>query len=224
MSLCVGFDETNYHLDIISYFKNVDYIKINLAFHKWEKIKLINYIAQRNNIKVILDCKIGDIENTQKAYLKKYKHFDGLTINPYMGYDVVKPFLNSHLECFVLLITSNPTRGDFQSLIYKQVLNRIIYWHKENPKIGIVLGATIGEELFNEVIQILFDRLKYLPKILIPGIGTQGGNIVSILENVKKITGGKFLNNLIFSNSSGIMKSKCPLEKIKEMHLNIKKV
>jgi orotidine-5'-phosphate decarboxylase len=224
MSLCVGFDDTSYGSSIINNFKNVDYLKINLAFHSEEKIKEILEVANKNNIKVILDCKIGDIERTQKAYLKKYKGFYGVTVNPLMGFDVIKPFMNSNLKPFVLLMTSNKSREDFEEIIYHRILTKIVEWIKLGYEINIVLGATVEEEIFKEIISYLYINLDYyLPKILIPGIGTQGGNIKNILEIVVSVTKGEYLKNLIFSNSSQIMKSTKPLEEIEKMNLELNK-
>ena len=219
MSLCVGFDETDYQASIIDNFEDVDYIKINLAFNTETKIKEIQKKAQENNIKVILDCKIGDIKETQKAYLEKYNSFFALTINPFMGADVIEPFIGHHLNCFVLLLTSNKSREDFELNIFDSLLEKLLFYIENNNNIGIVLGATIPDKYFEIVFNSFYKKLKILPKTLIPGIGRQKGNVKSILDIAKKITNNdrKEIKKLIFSNSSQIMKSNNPLLEIKKM-------
>ena len=78
----------------------------------------IEYIPE--GIPVIADAKRGDIGNTAKAYARAI--FDELgagavTVNPYLGFDAVEPFLNyKDKGVFILCRTSNKGAADFQSL------------------------------------------------------------------------------------------------------------
>ncbi len=166
--------------------------KPNLAFYEALGIdglvalqKTVEHIAGK--IPVIGDAKRGDIGNTAKAYAKSLFEafgFDAATVNPYLGYDSIEPFLGyKDKGVFILCRTSNPGAADFQDLacssaktghapqrLYKVVAQKAREWNQAN-NIGLVVGATYPEELL-EVRQIC-------PQItlLIPGIGAQGGSL-----------------------------------------------
>jgi len=99
-----------------------------------------------------------------------------------MGEDSVKPFLEyPDRMVFILTLTSNKGSLDFQRLdaegepFYKQVINKSKLWAAHDV-IGYVFGATHPEELLG-IRQIIPDNF-----VLIPGIGTQGGNIKQIMK------------------------------------------
>ena len=85
--------------------------KLNTAFYEsngikgWESlIKTLNYIPE--NIFSIADAKRGDIGNTSQMYAETFFKkipFDSVTVNPYMGSDSVKPFLDFDGKWVVLL-------------------------------------------------------------------------------------------------------------------------
>ncbi len=136
------------------------------------------------HVPVILDVKRGDIGNTAKKYAAAaydYLGADAVTINPYMGFDAVQPFLRPGKCVFVLCLTSNPSAADFQFLetggkpLYERVAMRASEWAKEG-EIGLVAGATEPEAL-----KRIRDIAGGLP-ILIPGIGAQGGGIRETVE------------------------------------------
>jgi orotidine-5'-phosphate decarboxylase len=160
--------------------------KPNLAFYEAMGIrglqalkKTVNYIPKE--IPVIGDAKRGDIGNTAAAYAKAlfdYYKFDAVTVNPYMGYDSVKPFLDyKNKGIFVLCRTSNSSASDFQDLVdnsgmklYQAVALRAGDWNK-GGNVGLVVGATYPEEL-KEIRKLCPDM-----PLLIPGIGVQGGDL-----------------------------------------------
>jgi len=159
--------------------------KVNSAFYEMygmyglEALKqTIEYIKDQE-IPVILDAKRGDIGNTALAYAKAvfevYKA-DATTVNPYMGYDSIEPFAEwSNKGTFVLCLTSNPGRGDFQTIgegepLYIKVAKKVNELNK-NGNLGLVVGATNPAEL-KLIREIALDM-----PILIPGIGAQGGSI-----------------------------------------------
>ena len=160
--------------------------KINLAFY--EAFGKKGYILLEKTIDfipkeiiIILDGKRNDIGNTAKKYAKalfeKLKA-DAVTVNPYLGSDGIKPFLEYKDKCsFILCRTSNPSAVDFQNLkaenktIYYHVASKIKDWNKNN-NCGAVVGATYPNEL-KEIRTILGDNIP----LLIPGIGKQGGNV-----------------------------------------------
>lgn len=160
--------------------------KPNLAFYEAMGIrglqtlkKTVAYIPR--DIPVIGDAKRGDIGNTAAAYARAlfdYYKFDAVTVNPYLGYDSVKPFLDYRNKgIFVLCRTSNSSASDFQDLVdnfgmkfYQSVALRAGDWNKAG-NVGLVVGATYPEEL-KEIRKLCPDM-----PLLIPGIGAQGGDL-----------------------------------------------
>jgi orotidine-5'-phosphate decarboxylase len=142
-----------------------------------------------DDIYVIADCKRSDIGNSAKHYAQAFFDYfgvDSVTVNSYMGYDSVEPFLNyREKDVFVLVVTSNVGAADFQlrkidgKRFYELVLEKIIEWNKDG-NIGAVVGATKLEQLAQ-----IRECYPQLP-LLVPGIGAQGGSA----ENVAEIISG----------------------------------
>lgn len=156
------------------------------------------YAKQRGMI-VIADAKRGDIGTTAQGYSNAFLgktpienieeeifDVDFLTVNPYMGTDCIKPFIEDCIKyekgLFVLVKTSNPSSGELQDLklengkeIYMQVTELVEKWGKdligENgySSIAAVVGATYPEQL--EQIRNKAPHTFFL----IPGYGAQGG-------------------------------------------------
>lgn len=133
----------------------------------------------------IYDVKRGDIGNTAKQYARaafETLKMDAVTINPYMGFDAVKPFIeNPKNGAFVLCLTSNEGSGDFQqqtlddgSPLFIQVANKCTEWNSSD-NIGLVVGATKPEYLTK-----IRSATNDLP-ILAPGVGAQGGDLEQTL-------------------------------------------
>ena len=158
--------------------------------------KTVEYCKAKDLV-VIGDIKRGDIGSTSAAYAvghlgqvqvgsKKYAGFDEdfTTVNPYLGSDGVKPFMDVCKEekkgIFVLVKTSNPSSGEFQDRVidgrplYELVGEKVAQWGDElmgdgYSYVGAVVGATYPE--MGKVLR------KIMPKtfILVPGYGAQGG-------------------------------------------------
>lgn len=158
--------------------------------------KTVDYCKEKGLI-VIGDVKRGDIGSTSTAYAvghlgrvtigsKSYAGFDEdfITVNPYLGSDGVKPFIEVCKEqnkgIFVLVKTSNPSSGEFQDQkvdgtpLYELVGKKVVQWGEEcmgdtYSNVGCVIGATYPE--MGKVLR------KLMPKtyILVPGYGAQGG-------------------------------------------------
>ncbi|HEV2128376.1 MAG TPA: orotidine-5'-phosphate decarboxylase [Thermomicrobiales bacterium] len=139
-------------------------------------------------IPVILDCKIGDIGSTASAYATAWLDtldVDAITVHPYLGEDSLEPFLSrTDKGVFVLAKTSNPGSGDLQDKtlaetgepLYRYVARRVASWADIYPAtVGLVVGATWPEQL-REIRGVAPD----LP-ILLPGLGTQGGDLKASL-------------------------------------------
>lgn len=163
--------------------------KPNFAFYELLGIdginalkKTIEYIPK--NIPVIADAKRSDIGNTSKAYAKEifeYYGCDAVTVNPYLGFDALEPFINyKEKGVFILCRTSNPGAMDFQSLtcnvqpvpqhLYEVVARKSREWNKFD-NIGLVVGATYIEEM--ALLRQNYPEMLFL----IPGIGAQGGDV-----------------------------------------------
>ena len=168
--------------------------KLNLAFYEAlddEGIdamkRTVKYIP--DDIPVIGDAKRGDIGNTAKAYAKAIFSnlgFDATTVNPYLGFDSIEPFIQYWDKgVFILCRTSNPGAVDFQSLpletkrghfpLFEIVALRASQWNKHG-NIGLVVGATYPEEL-----KLIRQNHPDMP-LLIPGIGAQGGKLASAVR------------------------------------------
>lgn len=166
----------------------------------WEGMKVfqrtIDYCHEKDLI-VIGDIKRGDIGSTSAAYAaghlghvtikdKKYYSFneDFITVNPYLGTDGIKPFIDVCKEenkgLFILVKTSNPSSGEFQDRLvdgrplYEYVGEKVTEWGRRHmgerySYIGAVVGATYP--LMGKVLR------KIMPQafILVPGYGAQGG-------------------------------------------------
>ena len=159
--------------------------------------KTIDYCKSKDLV-VIGDIKRGDIGSTSAAYAvghlgkvqvgsKCYVPFDEdfATVNPYLGSDGVKPFIEVCKEenkgLFILVKTSNPSSGEFQDQLvngrplYELVGEKVAQWGEEHvgqsgySYIGAVVGATYPE--------MGATLRKLMPKtfILVPGYGAQGG-------------------------------------------------
>ncbi len=160
-------------------------------------VKTVDY-AKSKDIVVIGDIKRGDIGSTSSAYAVGHvgrvsvgsKSYDApfdedfVTVNPYLGTDGVKPFVDVCKETgkgiFVLVKTSNPSSGEFQDQkidgrpLYELVGEKVAEWGEAHmgdsySYVGAVVGATYPE--MGKVLR------KIMPKtyILVPGYGAQGG-------------------------------------------------
>ncbi len=179
--------------------------KIQIAFYsaygKEEEVVLtVDYIHKNYpQIPVILDAKRGDIGNTAECYAKeafvRYKA-DALTINPYMGFDSLQPFLD-HKEKGVIILcrTSNPGAKDLQDLqidgqpLYKHVASKAAKEWNKNQNVLLVVGATYPKELA-EIRSITGDMI-----FLVPGIGAQGGDVEAAVKNGIDSTGAGLIIN-----------------------------
>lgn len=158
--------------------------------------KTVKY-CQEKGLLVIGDAKRGDIGSTSAAYAmghlgrvkvgeKSFSAFgtDFLTVNPYLGTDGVKPFVDVCREedkgLFVLVKTSNPSSGEFQDQLingkplYELVAEKVVEWGEgcmdgTYSNVGAVVGATYPE--MSRILRKLMPGTYFL----VPGYGAQGG-------------------------------------------------
>ncbi|MFW9818006.1 MAG: orotidine-5'-phosphate decarboxylase [Candidatus Thorarchaeota archaeon] len=207
-------------------------VKPQIAFYeKYEAIDALKEtikIAHKNDLLVIVDAKRNDIGSTSEAYaynLFKNLNADACTVNGYLGFDGIKPFLDfKEKGVFVLAKTSNPGSKDFQDLfsirledvsqdktefeVKGQVLKRnyllmaeLIYeWSQNLPNFSNFtnIGAVVGATYPQELRHIR--EVVKNSFILIPGYGAQGAQ-------AKDIKDGFYENGLgaLINSSRGII-------------------
>lgn len=162
---------------------------------------LIDYIhTEHPDIPVILDAKRGDIGATAAQYAReafvRYQA-DALTVNPYMGFDSVEPYLE-YPDCglIVLCRTSNPGGSDLQNLevaggrkLYQHVAGLVAEKWNRHGQAALVVGATFPAELA-DVRKIVGEM-----PLLVPGIGAQGGDVQATVNAGKTATGAGLMIN-----------------------------
>ena len=178
--------------------------------------KTVDYCKEKDLV-VIGDIKRGDIGSTSSAYAvghvghvkvgsKSYAGFDEdfVTVNPYLGSDGIKPFIDVCKEenkgIFVLVKTSNPSSGEFQDQLvdgrplYELVGKKVAEWGELHmgqsySYVGCVVGATYPE--MGKVLR------KIMPKtfILVPGYGAQGGKAADLVPYFNNDGLGAIINS-----------------------------
>jgi orotidine-5'-phosphate decarboxylase len=178
--------------------------------------KTVDYCKEKDLV-VIGDIKRGDIGSTSEAYAighlgkvsvgsKSYAGFDEdfVTVNPYLGTDGIKPFVDVCKEekkgLFILVKTSNKSSGEFQDRLidgkplYEYVGEKVAEWGADcmgdsYSYIGAVVGATYPE--MGKVLR------KIMPKsfILVPGYGAQGGKAEDLVPYFNEDGLGAIINS-----------------------------
>nr|AIF06745.1 orotidine 5'-phosphate decarboxylase (pyrF) [uncultured marine group II/III euryarchaeote KM3_195_B08] len=163
-------------------------IKPNYAYfaqYGFLGMSALKNIIQRykNKTLIILDAKRGDIGKSSEAYATELYDFwgaDGSTVSPYMGADSVKPFLRKNKLTYMLCRTSNKGAKDFEELscngkkLYEYVAEKSLEWG-----CGLVVGAT--SDSIKKIVSITKNKVP----LLIPGVGSQGGDLKMVLESIK---------------------------------------
>ncbi|HEX9172404.1 MAG TPA: orotidine-5'-phosphate decarboxylase [Telluria sp.] len=138
------------------------------------------------HIPLILDAKRGDIGATAHQYAREaFDRYgaDAVTVNPYMGFDSVEPYLEwSERGVIVLCRTSNAGGSDLQFLdvggvpLYQHVARLVAEKWNRNGQLALVVGATFPDELA-QVRAIVGDM-----PLLVPGVGAQGGDVAATVR------------------------------------------
>ncbi len=173
--------------------------------------KTLTYLRDKYpQIPVILDAKRGDIGSTAVMYAKEaFDHYkaDAVTVNPYMGTDTLKPFLDDKEKGVIILCrTSNKGSGDFQNLkiegdgrrLFEIVAEKAVKDWNYNGNVCLVAGATYPEEL-GVIRKIVGDM-----PLLVPGVGAQGGDVEAVLKHGLNSQG----TGLVINSSRGILYAK----------------
>lgn len=168
--------------------------KPNIAFYEsmgvagWMSLEMtVGYIRKNfPEIFIIADAKRGDIGNTSAMYAHAFfdnLDFDAITLSPYMGHDSIMPYLKyPNRWGIVLARTSNDGAEDIQNLVtesgkpvFEEVIEKAASWGTAD-NLMFVAGATRPDSL-RRIRQLVPDHF-----ILVPGIGAQGGQLKSVVE------------------------------------------
>ena len=138
------------------------------------------------DVPVLMDAKRGDIGSTAEHYAREaFERYgaDAITVNPYMGYDSLAPYLEYRDKgVFILCRTSNPGGADIQNLLlesgqrlYEHVAEQAATQWNKYGNMGLVTGATQPAELAR-IREITGDM-----PFLVPGVGAQGGDVAALM-------------------------------------------
>ena len=154
------------------------------------------------HVPIILDAKRGDIGSTAEQYaIEAFERYgaDAVTLSPFMGFDSVAPYLQYHGKgAFLLCRTSNPGGDDLQNQrlvglageprLYEHIAQLAQGPWNLNGQLGLVVGATYPEEIA---------RVRHIAPtlpLLIPGVGTQGGDAKATVKAGLSPTGPIVVN------------------------------
>jgi orotidine-5'-phosphate decarboxylase len=190
--------------------------KPNLAFYEarggdgWDELaETMDVLGDHApDVFAIADAKRGDIASTNEVYaaaLFDGLGFDAVTLQPYVGRDSLRPFLDrADRACIILCRTSDPGSGELQDLLvgdeplWEVVARRVRDEWDEHGNCMLVVGATYPDELRRA--RELCPGMTFL----VPGVGAQGGGAVEVVAAGIDAAGGGLLINasrsVIFSD------------------------
>ncbi len=159
-------------------------VKVNENFIRdfsLEDNRFVTDLARENGLLTIYDCKMGDIENTNKAglWLVQRMGYDFVTFNPILGnlHEAVKDAREIGVGILALLHPSNPSSRKYyrsfmanKKMLYELILDDVTASEAE----GVVLG--LHPDLNGEEIKLVRRKLGEERIILFPGVGAQGGD------------------------------------------------
>ncbi|MCX4160444.1 MULTISPECIES: orotidine-5'-phosphate decarboxylase [Paraburkholderia] len=162
--------------------------------------QLIAHIhAHHPGLPVVLDAKRGDIGSTAEQYAREvFERYgaDAVTVNPYMGFDSIEPYLEHDGKGVIVLCrTSNAGGSDLQFLdtagrpLYQVVAQLAAEKWNASGQLGLVVGATFPKEI--EVVRGIVGDMP----LLIPGIGAQGGDVEATVRAGRTASGAGMLIN-----------------------------
>jgi orotidine-5'-phosphate decarboxylase len=207
--LCVGLDVDPNRMPVADVFQfnqaiveaTADLVcayKPNLAFYEALGLsglkdleRTIKYIRQEAPHTIIIgDAKRGDIGPSGEAYARamfQFWGFDAVTVNPWGGRDTLTPFMEDERRgVFVWCKSSNPGSVDLQDLpiasagelemVYQHLAQEVQKWNLKG-NLGLVVGATYPQQLAE------VRRACPAMPLLIPGVGSQGGDLETAIRN-----------------------------------------
>lgn len=164
--------------------------------------KVIAFIHTQNpGIPVLLDCKVGDIDNTMSVYMRNILDVlgaDGMLVNPYMGDDVLAPFSKRPDKAAVVLVrTSNSGSSITQDIVlangspyWSHMLDLVVNRWNEARNLIPVVSSTATMDM-GYVRTIVPDDMP----ILLAGMGAQGGQLTALTPLLNKQRVGVYVNS-----------------------------
>lgn len=182
--------------------------KPNLAFFEalgsggWKVLESLTELIPHGKM-IIADAKRGDIGSTANQYKIAFfdkLQVDAITLNPLMGLDTLDPFLEDKSRgVYVLTLTSNPGSDQFLEKTLHQhfdttlaeYISRQLYQKNKTSEthLGMVVGATRAATAGNVL------QANPHAHLLIPGVGTQGGNINQLIKLLRRHSGIPLINS-----------------------------
>ena len=163
--------------------------KPNMAYFEAMGLRGIEMLGELlddmpKEVPIILDAKRSDIGETQKYYAHSYfAHWkvDAVTLNPFLGYDSIEPFLGWEGKgVYLLAVTSNPGSSDFQRQSLadgRSVFELVTALGARSAQegnatdVGYVVGLTNAAGVLAKIPDA---------PLLVPGLGAQGGDLASL--------------------------------------------
>jgi len=164
--------------------------------------EIVRYVHQTQpGTPIIVDCKIGDIDNTMVAYVENLFgsiQADGIVVNPYMGDDVVAPLIELTDKSIVVIVkTSNVSGGIVQDVLlhdgrplWQYLLDLVVNRWNKNGNMIPVLSSTAGLDM-TRIRPLMPDTMP----ILLAGVGAQGGSYNDLRYLLNSEGNGVFINS-----------------------------
>ncbi len=205
--------------------------KINAAFYEARGVEgmqdlksTMDYLRGKHpGVFTIYDAKRADIGNTNSGYVTAafdWLGFDAITLNPYLGGEALKPFLERTDKVSIILCrTSNPGAAEFQDLLvdstplWERVAQRVFGQWNTHQNCMLVVGATYPTEM-KRVRSIVGDIT-----LLVPGVGAQGGSVVEVLRAGRNAQG----QGVIINSSRGVIFADSPRDEAERLRDDIRK-
>lgn len=164
---------------------------------------VVSYIHDNHpTIPAYIDCKIGDTDNTMKAYMSLLFDdikADAVVINPYMGDDVLEPFMQDPKKVGIVLIqTSNPNAKVVQEIVlangkklWEEMLDLALERWNTNNNLIVVLSSNTDAHDYSSI----RSKIPQDTPILLAGIGLQGGDPQVMKQLLNDNKRGVFVNS-----------------------------
>lgn len=167
-----------------------------------EQLKKTCEFIKQVGLPLIVDAKRADIGSTNEGYAKfifDYLGADAVTLNPYLGREALGPFFEYRDKGLIILCrTSNSGAGEFQDLqisgkqkLYEAVAQKVKNDWNANGNCLLVVGATYPAELA-KLRHSLGEKMFFL----VPGVGSQGGDVeATIRAGINSVGQGLIINS-----------------------------
>jgi orotidine-5'-phosphate decarboxylase len=195
---------------VIAFKPQIAYFAAHRAEEQLERL-IAHIHAVAPLVPVILDAKRGDIGSTAEQYAREaFERYraDAVTLSPFMGFDSIEPYLAHEGKGAILLCrTSNTGGADLQGQVLAngeklfEHIARLAHgtWNRTG-QLALVVGATFPAEIAR-----VRELAPTLP-LLIPGIGTQGGDAVATVRaGWRADASGRTTGPVIVSSSRAVL-------------------